>query len=202
MKFLSHKNAFTLIELIVSLLISSILFFIVFTFIANNSFEVSNWTYKINVYEQLFQFRDKLNRFIIWWYVDLWTIQLKENHVLYLKDAYNTEGVLFWVVNAETLRLQSEYKYWNYVLWYRLISDIEIAEIESDNSVVYSYDFFKTNLYNWLKTKDFNAELYNSWSILDVYMWILPYYFEENDGLSFSWNPFLYNDLYEFNLNF
>lgn len=202
MKFLKNKNAFTLFELVISLVISSILFFIIFSFLSNNSEELSRWSYRINMFDEWFSFRDKLNRFIMWWYIDMSIISLRDNDVLFLKDAYDEEWVIFWVVNKNNMKLQEDYLYWNNVLWYRLLSSIEIDDIINDNSVIYDYTFFKDKLYDWIKIKDFKVDLYNSWTIVDIDMNFLSSYNSVYDWLPFSWNEFLFGDFYEFNLNF
>ena len=198
----SNKQAFTIIELLVSIVVTSIIFFIVFYFINNaiKQFEESN--YKTRLVTQLFEFRDQLNKFIKWWYIEMSEVWTGEFETLMLKDVYWTKWLLFWVVNQDNMKLQEDYLYDKNVLWYRLLSQTEITSIESDNSEIYNLNFYNDKIYDYLKIKDFQLEFYNSWTILDLNVSVL-YKFQTLDfWKSFTW-VYLDNDDYiEFNLNY
>ena len=93
--------------------------------------------------------------------------------------------VLIGVVDLDRLKLSLENQaniYHNSVLWYRSLSESEITDIISDASVVYDYDFFWDKLFPNFNLRDFQLQMYNSWSIIDMRLSIFPDYQEQLNG--------------------
>lgn len=202
MKFLKQIKAFTLIELVISIIISSIIFFIIFTFIVDSLDEIEYSNSRTALIDQTFTFRDKLNRYIKWGYINMSEVWTWIYNTLLLKDIYSSKWILFWVVDKDRLKLQNDYVYGNNVIWYRLLSENEIINIEADNNEIYNLRFFRDKLFDWLLVKDFDVEFYNSWTILDLDFSVL--YFLNNSYIweSFSWIVIKNEDYIKFNLNF
>lgn len=203
MKLINNKNCFTLIELIISILISTILFFIVFTFIANSIEDLTKSNFKTVTFNQIFSFRDNLNRTIRWWYMMMdiiWT--WSENNVIYLKNAEGSEWFVFWVVNRETMKIQKNYIYWDNTIWYRKLSQTEVNNINTSSWEVYNLTFMQDKIYDWLIIKDFKAEFYNSWTVLDLNISSILFYDDSMIWESLTGTIIKPEDTVQFNLDF
>lgn len=203
MKLINNKNCFTLIELIISILISTILFFIVFTFIANSIEDLTKSNFKTVTFNQIFSFRDNLNRTIRWWYMMMdiiWT--WSENNVIYLKNAEGSEWFVFWVVNRETMKIQKNYIYWDNTIWYRKLSQTEVNNINTSSWEVYNLTFMQDKIYDWLIIKDFKAEFYNSWTVLDLNISSILFYNDSMIWESLTGTIIKPEDTVQFNLDF
>lgn len=202
MKFLRKKLAFTLVELIVWMVISSILFFIVFTFITSSLEKIKYSNYKTNTIDEAFNLKDDLNQFLKWNYFDMSALWIPGFNVLLIKDLEWEDWMIFWAVNKDTMKLQQNYVYWDNVFWYRRLSETEINDIELDNNEIYDLVFFNDKLYNNLKIRGFWVDFYNSWTILDLSFSV---FYELKDLYiweSMTWITFDYNEYVIFNLNF
>ncbi len=208
MKFFKNKKAMTLVELIIAVIIWAVVLIIIFNFVADNSKELKNSRERTWVYEDLFSFKNDLNKKTRWWYIGwTWIIDLDEGvwyDVLMLTNEDKTKGLLYWVVDINTMKLDdpAEYNiYKNKVIWYRLLSENEIIEIESDPNKVYEKIFFKDKLYPMLFTKDFQVDYYNSGLILDLNISVWANYLT-----SLNWskidNVIKKDDIIKFNLDF
>lgn len=207
MKFIKWKKALTLMELVISITISSMVLMIVMTFIAD-SVETVVWSNKkTEVFDNVFSFKDHFWRFSRWGYLNNTLLIDNEswtwNDIILLKNIDNTEWVIFGVVDSETLQLETnaDYKiYKNKVLWYRKLSASEIISLEAVPISVYNMKFFHDKLFQWTKIKDFQIDFYNSNTILDINMEILIYYNATHNGILLeSVNS---SDLININLNF
>jgi hypothetical protein len=120
-----------------------------------------------------------------------------------LKNNKSTKWVLFWVVRKDNLKLEtnSEYDYiYDRVLWYREVSSGEILDLETTPTNVFDYLFFEDKLFDALKVKDFQVDYYNSWTILNIDLWINVWYMKWLDWELFTdlWT----DDIINYNLNF
>ena len=193
MKFIIWKQALTLVELVISVTISSMVLFIVMTFIAD-SIETVVWSNKkTEVFDDVFAFKDNFWRFSRWGYLEQTLFIDNESgtgsDVFLLKNIDTSEWIIFWVVDSETLKISpiSNYKvYGNKVLWYRKLSQTEVVTVEATPTEVYNLSFFPDKLYHWLKIRDFQIDPYNLWEIFDINIEILLYYNETNDGILLS----------------
>lgn len=203
MKSFHTKNAMTLIELLISIFISSMVILIVTTFMTStfNELRITNKT--TQAIDNWFSIKDKINRyiksglniFIIYW--DNW-----ENNSFVLENWTWDKWVLFWVINDQTKKIQKVKVYWDNFIWYRLLSSKELWDIDTNSWVIYNYSFNKDKIFEWTRIKDFKAELYNWWSILDVYMSVVLLDDENNFGKNISEMFFNKNDILEFDFDF
>lgn len=185
MKFFNNKKAITLIELITTITISWILFLIIFVFMTDSVEQLVNNDVKISSIDEWFTFKDVMWRFVRWWYSDAqvftwitdpsytWTTIPNPNNVLYLKKLDSTEWMLLWIVSLDTHKLQRNYVYWDNFLWYRFLSVAEMAAIDTDNSLIYTKIFSDDKIFKNLRMKDFNAQIYNYWYLLDIYFSVI-----------------------------
>jgi hypothetical protein len=206
-KFIIWKQALTLVELVISITISSMVMLIVMIFVAD-SIETVIWSNKkTEVFDDVFTFKDNFWRFSRWGYLRQNILVSNESgtwsDVILLKNIDTAEWVIFWIVDTKTLKLSPniDYKiYWSKMLGYRKLSTSEVTAVEDTPSDVYNLSFFRDKLYQGLIIKDFQIDTYNSDEILDINIEILLYYNETNDGILLSWvNP---SDLININLTF
>lgn len=207
MKFIIWKKALTLVELVISITISSIVLLIIMTFIADSIETVVESNEKTKVFDNIFEFKDKFWRFSRWGYFNN-SILLDNtagtwNDVILLKNIDSSEWIIFWVVDVATMKLETNagYKYYGKkVLGYRKLTASEITGIESVPISVYDLIFFPDKLFQNLKVKDFQVDFYNSQTILDINIELFLYYNKEKDGelLSNAWT----NEFLNINFNF
>ncbi len=206
MKFLKEKNlkkqAFTLVELLIAMFISSIIFFIMFTFIIDNLSEIHESDQKTSLLSEVLSFRDTLDKNIKTWYSDMSKISDNNFNVLILKDLNWEKGIMYWVVDANTNRLASDYLYWKNQIWYRLLSQTEINNIEADLDVIYDFYFFQDKIYNSMYVKDFLVNFYNSWAVLDLDVSLFGAVNESMIWESFTWGYLDNSDVLDFNFVF
>ena len=120
-----------------------------------------------------------------------------------MKNIDSSKGVIFWVVSKESMSIEPDLGYKIYsdkVLWYRILSENEIIDIETTLTNIYNLKFFPDKVYDGLKVKDFQMDMYNSWAIIDMNMEVLLYYNDSNKWILLKdINP---EDLININLNF
>ena len=207
MKSLITKKALTLVELVISITISSVVMLIVLTFVADSIEIVIGSNKKTDIYEDLFEFKNDFNKFSRGWYYqqDLivsdssWTW----SDILIMQNEYGTSWVIYWVVDKGTMKIDPDLSnnlYSEKVIWYRVLSELELTNISSDVSAIYDLTFFSDKVYDNLKIKDFQINLYNNWSIIDMDLEILLYYNDSNTWVSLhDINP---DDILNINLIF
>lgn len=180
---------------------------IVLTFVAD-SIETVIWSNKkTEIYEDIFRFKNEFNKYARWWYLDQTLIAKtstgSESSIMLLQDNTWSKGVIFGVVNKETMAIEDHSQhtiYYDKVLGYRDLSQFELTNINADPSYIYNLNFFPDKLFDGLKIKDFQMELYNSWAIIDMNLEVLLYYNDSNKGILLSdINP---EDIIDVNLNF
>lgn len=202
MKFIKKKKAFSLVELVISLTISSIIFFIVFSYIVDSVNELSKSNFKIDNISSIFSFQKKFSSFVRWWYMFISTIGTTNNSVILIKNTDYSDWYIFWVVDKSTMKIEKNYVYWDNTIWYRRLTENEINNIELDENNVYDLTFHRDKLFEWIKVKDFKADFFNSWALLNVYVSSI---LNNNSYLyweSLTWSIVRSEDLVEFNFNF
>lgn len=198
MKFFKNNKALTLIELIISVTISSILFLIVFLFISDSVEQLANNHVKMSSIDESFEFKDKISRFARWWFTDAtiinWTFDSEytgstnpnPNSILYLKKFDWTEWLLIWIVDIETKKMQKNYTYWDNFLAYKYISKDRMDILDNDNNLVFDEVFTNDKIFQWLRMKDFNVETYNDWNIIDIYYTVINLFDDSTFFLDFA----------------
>jgi len=203
MKSFKNKNAMTLVELIIWVFISTTIILIVTTFMTKsiNELRVTNQTTK--AIDSIFTLKDIISRFDKWWLTSFdvyWTWW--ENSSFILENWDWTRWVLFWIVNNNTQKIQKEKIYGDNFIWYKLLSNKELSDVLTDSWVIYNYNFNRDKIFEWVRIKDFNAELYNNWTILDIYISVILVTDMNNFWKKISELFFDKNDIEEFNFDF
>ncbi len=207
MKSFISKKALTLVELVISITISSVVMLIVLTFVADSIETVISSNKKTEVYENVFEFKNIFNRYSRWGYFqqDLiaTTATWTTSDIILLQNMTDKKGVVFGVVNKETMSIEddSQHKiYYDKVIGYRNLSEFELWNINANPTLIYDLNFFPDKLFDGLKIKDFQIEKYNSGTILEMNMDILLYYNDTQKWILLSSiNP---EDILKINLNF
>lgn len=193
MKSFISKKALTLVELVISITVSSVVMLIVLSFVAD-SIETVIWSNKkTEVYEDLFKFKNQFNKYARGWYVQQDLIATSasgsQSSIMFMQNDDSTKWVVFGVVNKETMTIEDYTRhsiYYDKVIGYRDLSEFEITSINADPSYIYNLNFFHDKLYDGLKIKDFQMQEYNSWTIIDMNLDILLYYNDSNKWLLLS----------------
>lgn len=190
MKSFISKKALTLVELVISITISTIVMLIVLTFVADSIETVISSNKKTEIYEDLFSFKDIFSKYARWGYIDqnllATTATGSQSDIMLMENFDSSQGVVFWVINKETMSIEKQQNYELYydkVLWYRQLSETELTNINSNPSLVYDLQFFPDKIFDGLKMKDFQMAIYNSGTIIDMDLEVLLYYNDSNKGL-------------------
>ena len=205
MKNIYKKSAFTLIELVVSIVISTIVLVIVFGFTWDTIANLVDINRKSDSLQGVYSLTTIMSSHK-WKYIipdvliqkDFWT----GHDVLYLKDPADKWWVLWAVIDSETLQIEDDDNYDYYgdkVVWYRLLSESDITAIDTDSSVVYDYSFFEDKIFHAFKIKEFQLELYNSGALIESNIEIIPHYKKDLNNL--RWPDISKDDLIKININ-
>lgn len=207
MKYFISKKALTLVELVISITVSSIVMLIVLTFVADSVETVLSSNKKTEIYEDLFRFKNDFNKYARWGYLEQDLIAKSstwsESSIILMQNLEETRGVVFWVVNKESMQIEDHSLhdiYYDKVLWYRNLSEFELTNINADPTNIYDLTFFPDKLFDGLKIKDFQLKMYNSWDLIDMNLEVLLYYNDSNKWIFLSdINP---EDVIDINLIF
>lgn len=190
MKSFISKKALTLVELVISITVSSVVMLIVLTFVADSIETVISSNKKTEIYEDLFRFKNDFNQYSRWGYFNqeliVSNVSWSGSDIILMKNLDSSKGVIFWVVDKESMLIEPDVGYTIYsdkVIWYRNLSASEITDIEGTLSNIYNLKFFPDKVYDWLKIKDFQMDMYNSGSIIDMNLEVLLYYNDSNKGI-------------------
>jgi hypothetical protein len=162
---------------------------------------------KTEIYEDLFRFKNDFNKYARWGYLEQDLIAKSstwsESSIILMQNLETTKGVIFWVVSKESMQIE-DYNlhdiYYDKVLWYRDLSEFELTNINADPTWIYDLTFFPDKLFDGLKIKDFQLQMYNSWDLIDMNLEVLLYYNDSNKGIFLSdINP---EDVIDINLIF
>ena len=201
------KKWFTLIELILAIFISSIVLLIVFTFTSDIVVEILYSNQKSQLLVSIDDMKAKMNNYRN---IFLTGGVLVDNEtgtgsdVLVLQHTNGQDGIVFWVVNADTLQLvdNSNYNsYGEYVLGYRGLSSSELSLLSSNSGAVYDLAFKKDKLYTSLVTSDLQILEFNSGAIFDM---TLDFVISFNKWLTgeLLFNELPRSDFIRYNINF
>lgn len=200
------KKWFTLLELIVAITISALVLIIIFHFVSDTVIQLAETNKKTRFLGDFARFTGQFN-------VHTSTFPDKQilinepisigYDVLLLKNIDGTAAMLWGVVDGETGKLVSNADYdvyKNAVLWYRLISSVELLDITATPSLAYNYEFFGDKTFLDFTVKSFQVEYFNSTDIINIDLDIGTNFEEDLVGL--SWNTLPQDSLFEVNMNF
>ncbi len=181
-KLKNNKNIFwfTLVETIVAISISSILFMFLFGFIVDSLKEVKESKEKTQFFLSFSSFNAKMKNFSEAFYkysfvksFDVWVW----SDIILLKNEKETFWIAIWIVNKDTMKFDNDYgKYWEKLLWYSELSQNRLAEIGTNPEKIYDYKIYKDKLFEGIYTKDFQVGTYNSNTILNLELELVPNY--------------------------
>lgn len=201
---ISFKKAFTLTEIIVATLISTIILWLIFVFLwdvleniaqSKSDSKIITWLYDLNV--KLDNYRDIYSTG--WILIDnsVWVW----NDVFLMENVNWTSWVLFWAVDADSKKIIKDSSiYSNKIFWFRIVSASEIASIKSNPNLVYDLNFRNENLFYNLVVKDLQLNSFNWGLIYNINLVLVNYYKSELDGE--KWDILNKDDLREFYINF
>jgi len=209
MKSIYKTSAFTLIELVVSIVISTIVLVIVFAFTGDTIANLVDVNRKSDSLQEVYRLTTILSAHK-WKYIIpeiLYDNPPGTGHdifynIYYMKDPAGTSWIIWAVIDTETSRIEDAAKYpyyGNKILGYRLLSEPEITALEADNNIIYDFDFFEDKFFNAFKVKEFQLELYNSGALIESNIEIIPHY--KNDLNNIEWSDIPKDDTIKINLN-
>ena len=194
-KFIKHKKAFTFVELIVALILSSIVFLFLMNFISKTFTEISYSKNKTEIISQIYEFEDiipnlkeKYNSGSILVNNSSWTgsdILLFRTWIWEIKK----DWYIFAMINNKKLTIDWSWNVDNIedkVLSYKKISTEEINLLSSDINNVYNFVFNRDKIFDKIKLKDFQVESYNTWSLFEARFFINPLYRKKLDWQKYS----------------
>ena len=205
MKSIYKTSAFTLIELVVSIVISTVVLVIVFAFTWDTIANLVDVNRKSDSLKEVYRLTTILSSHK-WKYIV--PEVLVDNapwvwhDIYYMKDPAGTSWIIWAVIDTETSRIEDPAKYpyyGNKILGYRLLSEPEITALEADNNIIYDFEFFEDKFFDAFKMKEFQLELYNSGALIESNIEIIPHY--KNDLNNIEWSDIPKDDTIKLNIN-
>ena len=196
----NNWNAFTLVELMVSITISVLLLWGVFYFMSETILGISRSSAQSKFLKDFYGFTtifDTGNLEVLHDY------ETGSFDVGILKSLDNQNWLLIWVVDKNTLRLSLTWSvntYHDNALWYRSLSSSEIANINVDPNIVYNYNFFGDKLFTRFNMQDFQLLEYNSWSTVEMNLFISPSF--DPNYVGQEWSSLPRDEIFKYSLVF
>ena len=174
---------FTFVELMVALVLSSIIFLFLMNFVSKTFTEISYSKNKTNIITQIYEFEDEIldirekynSGFILinnetWTWSDILLLRNNnENKWWYIIAQVNLD---LWVIDSS----DNVNIIWNKVLALRKVSSEEIDNLLLVPAWIYYYNFNKDEIYENIKLKDLQIDLFNTWSLIEMNLDINPVY--------------------------
>lgn len=200
-KHIDNKlNAFTIVELLVSIVISVLLLGGIFYFMSDVILGISRSSAQSNFLKDFYGFTTVF---------DTWKIEILYDYdntwfdVGLLKTLDDQSGILIGVVDRDTLKLSPDGMldiYHNSMLGYRSVSSTEIASIQWDPSVIYNYEFFGDKVFSRFNLRDFQLLSYNSGDTIEMLLDISPIYTPSFRGQ--EWQGIPQDEIFTYSLVF
>ncbi len=200
--------AFTLVELVVAITISSIIFLWVLNLVWDtlHGLWTSNQSSKliVSLSEVIYKF-EELNSSYTKKSLFIGKDQGKGTDILLLSNSWASSwGVIIALIDPRSKRVYNSatsYPLYNQkYIWYRTLDSTELATINWDSAEVYKLGFYPDKIFSDIYLKDFQIELYNSGTIADIQMSLLLQYWKEKEGI--WWEDIWSDQLFNVNLNF
>lgn len=196
------KKAFTLIEVIIATLISMIVLSFIFLFLVNTIDTIWTAQNEVKIISSFYDFTNKINNLrnvytTGWILIDsaIWS------DVFLMKDSFLENGILIWPIRLSNNKLDIFSSiYDDKWVWFRKVSALELADINNDINIIYSYVFQKDQIFSKLKVQDFTLIEYNSWDIFDLSLTIDLNF--QNSLVWQLWSSLPKNSLRMYNINF
>ena len=198
------KKAFTLAELLITVIISAIVLTFILVFLWDTMDNVATWKSNSKILTSFSEFQYKLGSYkniYGTWYI------LKDNNsstwsdIFLMKNLDSTDWIIISRIDLDTKKIIEDNKeYRNSPIAIRRVSKQELIDIANDSSVVNNYVFLDDNVYRDLILKDLQITKYNSWAIHEFDLIISPYY--KQDFNWEYWEDLNTNDLLHLNIDF
>lgn len=201
-----YSKWFTLVELIVAVIISSIVLTILMSFITTSMNEISYSNRQTEVLENINNFSTTMNNYK-WSFEDIMIVidntGTWSDTILMTNEAKN-EWILVGIVWKESLSLENSEILFNTIyekhLAIRELNTLDISNIIASPESVFWLNFNKDKLFADLVMKDFQVVLYNTWAIIDTDLEVLINYKEGVDWE--SWQNITNDWVYSINMIF
>ncbi len=206
MKFF-NKKAFTITELIASIIIISIMFISIIMFLSGSTNVMIGSNREVKNSSSIFEvkmFLDKINSEN---YTDF-KIRRPTNAYPFIlfTDNLSNKWVLFWVVDKKAKSLKKYKTFWENYVWYRYISKADLQSILNNQDKAYDIKFFKDSIIDFWVIKDFELTSYKERdvlkSILELDFNVLNNNIKWVDWASFSDMDIWEKQIYKYNLVF
>lgn len=198
------KKAFTLVELVISIFISSIVLLFILIFLWDTIDMISEWKNDTKIFIAFSEFSNKINNYRNIY--SSWSIIINNNSfswsdVLLLKNINWTDWIIISRIDLDTKKIILDNTiYKNSPIWIRRVSQQEISNIDYDINVVKNYIFHNDQIFNDLILKDLQIEGYNSETIFEFSMEINPIFIKNNKWS--YWNFLKTDNLLNLNMYF
>ena len=200
----TKKNAFTLVELIVAILISSIILIGILIFLWDTMENIASSKANTRNLIAFSEFQNKLNSYkniYSSWYILVDNNSNSWSDIFIMKNNNNDDWILISRIDLDTKKIIEDNKIYKYTpLWIRRISKQEINDINSNTWVIYDYKFQSDKIFYDLNLKDFQITSFNSGSINEFKLIINPYYLDRFNWT--EWKEIPTKDLLNINIDF
>lgn len=203
MKYNSH-HAFTLTELVIAIVISSLVLIFTFHFVSKTIVEISNarqsatiMTEFSDISQQLKNYRNLYSS----WSILINGVSWTQSDVLLLNTEEGDTGVLFALVDPETMKINQEAENYSHVHFaFRTMTLANMNSVLSDPNTALNLDFQSDKIFRNISAKDLQIETFNQGNILDINISLIKSYKENllNSKYSELWK----NNFVNFNLNY
>ncbi len=203
MKYNSHYG-FTLTELVIAIVISSLVLIFTFHFVSKTIVEISNARQSATIMTEFSDISQKIDNYrniYSSWSILLDGANWVKSDVLLLKTEEADEGVLFALVDPETMKInQDSENYSDLHYGFRIMTLANINSVLADPNAALLLDFQSDKIMRNLSAKDLQIQTFNQWDILDINISLIKNYKENllNSKYSDLWK----NNFVNFNLNY
>lgn len=187
-----QPRGFTLVELIISIMISGIILVFLFSIVTNVVRDIQTWISSSKTLTELATFTSRVNDYKNFYLSGTVLVDnLNEDgaDTVLLTDLYDENGIIIAVLDADRLKPEKKFSAnltTKKLLWYREVIQWEISELRWNPAKVYEYKFQKENVLHNVVIKDFQAEFYNSGGLLDINVHVNTGFRDGMDTLKYS----------------
>lgn len=196
-----NAKGFTLVELIISIVISILLLGGIFYFMSDTILGISRTSAHAKFLKEFYSFTTIL---------DSWDLSLVQdyaswsgNDIVLLKSFSWKSWIVIGVLDADRMRLSAVSQYGTYhdsILWYRSLSESEMLALAWDANLVYGYTFLQDKVFKNFNIKEFQVQMFNTDTVMEMLMEISPSYKAQLKGE--LWNTLPQDELFEYSLTF
>ncbi len=190
-----NEKWFTFVELIVSIILSAIIFLFLMNFISKTFAEISYSKNKSKIITQIYEFESIINN-IREKYSSGYILKNNESwtwsDILLLRSwvwEFKKQWYIFAMISNDNLTIDWSWNVDNIgdkVFAYKNISEYEMDLLTSNLNNVYNFKFNRDKVFTELKLKDFQLDLYNNWGLIEAIFFINTLYRKSLDWKKYS----------------